>query len=94
MLKIRIAGTEGELRQIAHKVGTTNIKRFKRDNGKTTFAIDVQISVKDFLDNLDLNADMDSDTYTHSSNDNKPSYCNPQEIQADLEDLLQQINDK
>ncbi|MDX2502858.1 MAG: hypothetical protein QNL62_00055 [Gammaproteobacteria bacterium] len=95
MLKIRIAGTEGELRQIAHKVGTTNIKRFKRDNGKTTFAIDVQISVKDFLDNLDLNANMDSDTYIHSSsNDNKLSYCNPQEIQADLEDLLQQFNDK
>lgn len=54
MLKIRIAGTEGELRQIAHKAGSTRIKRFKRDNGKTTFAIDVEISVKDFLNNLDL----------------------------------------
>ena len=54
MLKIRIAGTEGELRQIAHKAGSTRIKRFKRNNGKTTFAIDVEISVKDFLNNLDL----------------------------------------
>ena len=50
MLKIRIAGTESELRQIAHKVGTTHIKRFKRDNGKTIFVIDVQISVNDFLE--------------------------------------------
>ncbi len=81
MLKIRIAGTESELRQIAHKAGSTRIKRFKRDNGKTTFAIDVQISVKDFLGNLDLNTSGASD-------------CNPQEIQAELEQLLDDISDK
>ncbi len=81
MLKIRIAGTESELRQIAHKAGSTRIKRFKRDNGKTTFAIDVQISVKDFLGNLDLSASEGSD-------------CNPQEIQAELEQLLDDISDK
>ena len=81
MLKIRIAGTESELRQIAHKAGSTRIKRFKRDNGKTTFAIDVQISVKDFLGNLDLSASEASD-------------CNPQEIQAELEQLLDDISDK
>ena len=52
MLKIRISGTEGELRQVAHKAGSTRIKRFKRENGKTMFAIDVEISVRDFLDNL------------------------------------------
>ncbi len=46
MLKIRIVGTEAELRQVAHKAGSTRIKRFKRDNGKTTFAIDVEITVK------------------------------------------------
>ncbi len=85
MLKIRIAGSESELRQIAHKAGSTRIKRFKRDNGKTTFAIDVQVSVKDFLGNLDLNS---SDTLSAKEN------CNPQEIQAELESLLNEIADK
>lgn len=83
MLKIRISGSENELRQIAHKVGTTQIKRFKRDNGKTTFALDVQISVESFLQNLDL-SDSQSDT-------DKP--CDPHEIQAELEDLLKEISD-
>ncbi|MDX2503740.1 MAG: hypothetical protein QNL62_04595 [Gammaproteobacteria bacterium] len=87
MLKIRIAGSEGELRQIAHKAGSTRIKRFKRENGKTTFAIDVKISVKDFLDNLDLNADS-------QDSDNTKNNCNPQEIQAELENLLEEIADK
>lgn len=86
MLKIRIVGTEGELRQIAHKAGSTRIKRFKRETGKTTFAIDVQISVKDFLGNLDLSAD--------SQREDKKADCNPQEIQAELEELLNEISDK
>ena len=89
MLKIRIAGKESELRQIIHKVGATNIRRFKRDNGKTTFAIDVQITVKDFLDNLELKSNDIAKT-----EGNKDSNCDPQEIQAELEDLLQQISDK
>lgn len=88
MLKIRIAGTESELRQIAHKVGTTHIKRFKRDNGKTVFAIDVQVSVKDFLNNLDLSSGQEGHGSNHSE------HCNPHEIQAELEDLLNEITDK
>ncbi len=87
MLKIRIAGTESELRQVAHKVGTTHIKRFKRDNGKTVFAIDVQISVKDFLNNMDLKT---SGAVADNSQHEK---CNPRAIQAELEDLLQEISD-
>ena len=88
MLKIRIAGTESELRQIAHKVGTTHIKRFKRDNGKTIFAIDVQISVNDFLKNMDLSS-------SHEEGDsNHHEHCNPHEIQAELEELLNEISDK
>ncbi len=87
MLKIRIAGSEAELRQIAHKLGTTHIKRFKRDNGKTVFAIDVQISVEDFLDNMDLkNTSAVAENSAHEK-------CNPKEIQAELEDLLQEISD-
>ncbi|MCK5648301.1 MAG: hypothetical protein KAI22_05425 [Gammaproteobacteria bacterium] len=88
MLKIRIAGTEDELRQIAHKAGNARIKRFKRDNGKTTFAIDVQISVNDFLNNLDLSS------YSETQDaDDKMDYSS-QMIQAELEDLLQEISDK
>ena len=34
MLKIRIAGTEDELRQIAHKAGSARVKRFKREKRK------------------------------------------------------------
>lgn len=103
MLKIRIAGTEGELRQIAHKTGSTRIKRFKRDNGKTTFAIDVEISVKDFLDNLDLSnaegsqlntAEGSQLNTTESSENNASNKCNSKEIQLELEALLEEISDK
>ncbi|MCW8931786.1 MAG: hypothetical protein OQL19_16325 [Gammaproteobacteria bacterium] len=87
MLKIRIAGTESELRQVAHKAGSTRIKRFKRENCKTSFAIDVEISVSDFLENLDLNSGSE-ETDSHEQK------CNPQEIQAELEDLLEEISDK
>ncbi len=88
MLKIRIAGSEGELRQIAHKLGTTHIKRFKRDNGKTVFAMDVQISVKDFLNNMDLKTTgVVADKSPHEK-------CNPRELQEELEELLQEIADK
>ncbi len=88
MLKIRIAGSESELRQIAHKAGSTRIKRFKRDNGRTTFAIDVQISVKDFLGNLDLSASEAEGSGSTLID------CNSQEIQAELEQLLDDISDK
>lgn len=90
MLKIRISGTEGELRQIAHKAGSTRIKRFKRDNGKKTYAIDVEITVKEFLGKLDLTPDSASDSQTGNDKLN----CNPKEIQAELEDLLDEISDK
>ncbi len=88
MLKIRIAGSESELRQIAHKIGSTHIKRFKRDNGKTVFAIDVQISVNDFLYNMDLKT---SGVVVDESANEK---YNTREIQAELEDLLQEISDE
>lgn len=84
MLKIRIAGSESELAQIAHKAGNTRIKRFKRDNGKTTYAIDVEISVKDFLENLDL---------SNSESEGNENYTT-QKIQAELESLLDEISDK
>ena len=95
MLKIRISGTEDELRQIAHKAGSTRIRRFKRDNGKTSYAIDVQISVKDFLDNLDLSSQSQNNAggFENTGADEKENY-NPQDIQAELEDLLQEISDK
>lgn len=86
MLKIRIAGSESELRQIAHKVGNTDIKRFKRNNGKTTYAMDVQVSVKDFLDKLNFSGNPLFDV--------ESSHCNPKEIQAELEELLDDITDK
>lgn len=91
MLKIRIVGSESELRQVAHKAGSTSIKRFKRDNGKTTFAIDVQISVKDFLENLDLTSD---NALTENLSSDPENTCNPQEIQIELENLLDEISDK
>jgi len=91
MLKIRIAGTEAELRQVAHKAGSTRIKRFKRDNGKTTFAIDVEITVKEFLGNLDLSSSSESNA--NEAHNDKTS-CNPKEIQAELEELLDDISDK
>ena len=95
MLKIRIAGTEGELRQVAHKAGSTRIKRFKRDNGKTTFAIDVEISVKDFLNNLDLsNAEGSQLNNAEGSEKNTAEKCNSKEIQRELEALLEEISDK
>jgi len=98
MLKIRIAGTEGELRQIAHKAGSTKIRRFKRENGKTTFAIDVQISVNDFLGNLDLNTkkpNLASNTPDLETADlEKSNNCDPRIIQAELEELLDEISDK
>ena len=101
MLKIRISGTEDELRKVAHKAGNTRIKRFKRDNGKTTFAIDVQISVSDFVENLDLNTD-DNETNQKEiqtqSNKAIPETikesCNPKEIQTELENLLGELLDE
>ena len=80
MLKIRISGKESELRQVARKVGTNDIKRFKRNNGKTTFALDVQISLQDFLQNMDLS-------------DSKQYNCNAQEIQTELEELLNKMDE-
>lgn len=94
MLKIRIAGTEGELRQVAHKAGSTRIKRFKRKNGKISFAIDVEISVKDFLDNLDLSHDPQDSGYQENVGSVSNANCNPKELQIELEELLDEISDK
>ncbi len=88
MLKIRIAGSESELRQIAHKVGTTNIKRFKHNNGKKTYAMDIQVSVNDFLGNLDFSEKYNKDSAL------EPIIikdCDTREIQAELEALLHEI---
>ncbi len=90
MLKIRISGSERELRQIAHKAGNARIQRFKRDKGKVSYAIDVQISVDDFLENLDLGASSIDD----SENDTQSGKCNPKEIQVELENLLDEMSDK
>ena len=78
MLKIRISGSESELKQVAHKAGNTHIQRFKHKKGKMTFAIDVQISVDDFLENLDLS-------------DDKEKNCNPRELQDELQSLLDEL---
>jgi len=98
MLRIRITGTESELRKVVHKTGTTRIKRLKRQNGQITYAIDVGISIDDFLDKIDLSADNDSaDTdniQTMSPDESDKETCNPQVIQAELEELLEEITDK
>ncbi len=85
MLKIRISGSESELKKVAYKAGNAPIQRFKRGHGKTGFAIDVQISVEDFLKNLDLSGD-------NQLSDNN-SGCNAQELQAELEYLLIELSD-
>ncbi len=90
MLKIRISGSERELRQIAHKAGNARIQRFKRDKGKVSYAIDVQISVADFLENLDLGLSPVDD----SVSDARLGNCNPKEIQVELENLLDEMSDK
>lgn len=87
MLKIRITGSENELRQIAHKAGNTNIKRFKHANGKTTHAIDIEISVTEFLSNIDLGLEADS-------GENKISMSNCNAIQSELQDVLKIIDEK
>lgn len=85
MLKIRISGSENELKQIAEKVGNTPIQRFRRNNGKTSFAIDLQISVGDFIQNIDLGS---SDMTAEGQNN-----CDTQEIQVELEGILAQLSD-
>jgi hypothetical protein len=89
MLKIRITGSENELRLIAHKVGTTKIKRFKHKNGKSTYAIDVQISVNDFLGNLDLSEKNNKETGPEILIKD----CDTREIQVELEALLKDMED-
>ncbi len=85
MLKIRISGSEIELKKVAYKAGNAPIQRFKRGHGRICFSIDVPISVEDFLKNLDLSDD-------NRLSDNK--LCNAQEIQTELEDLLAELSAK
>ena len=84
MLKIRISGSESELKQVAHKAGDARIQRFKHKKGKTTFAIDVQISVNDFLENLDLSDNKDPEE--------KKDECNPQQLQDELQNILDELS--
>jgi hypothetical protein len=95
VLKIRIVGTENELRQISHKIGNTQIQRFKRATGKTIFAIDVQISVIDFINNLDLSKiRKDLSNQVHRGEKKvKKGHCDPQKIQAQLQVILNQLNE-
>ena len=83
MLKIRISGSESELKQVSHKAGNAHIQRFKHKKGKITFAIDVQISVIDFLENLDLSDD-------NVIKEEKKN-CNPRELQDELQSLLDEL---
>ncbi len=84
MLKIRISGSESELKQVAHKAGDAHIQRFNHKKGKTTFAIDVQISVNDFLENLDLSDD-------NRSKEEKKG-CDPQALQNELQNILDELS--
>jgi len=88
MLKIRISGSESELKQVAHKAGNTHIQRFKHKKGKMTFAIDVQSSVDDFLENLDLSDDNSSKEEKKEEKKN----CNPRELQDELQSLLDELS--
>ncbi|MCK5696935.1 MAG: hypothetical protein KAI02_02160 [Gammaproteobacteria bacterium] len=86
MLKIRISGSESELKKVAHKAENSSIQRFNRGHGKTSFAIDIQISVEDFVNNLNLSSD------NQFSNHN--NMCNAQKIQTELESLLVELSAK
>jgi len=90
MLKIRISGSESELKKVAYKAGNAPIQRFKRGHGKTGFAIDVQISVEDFVKNLDFSSDNQLSDNQRSNN----NACNAQEIQTELEGLLAELSAK
>ena len=82
MLKIRISGTRKELEQISKVMEDADIKTYRHKSGKTTFAIDSKISVKDFLAK---NTEPDPSTLTHEQNLKK--------VTDDLNELLDVIND-
>ena len=82
MLKIRISGTRKELEQISKVMDDADIKIFRHKSGKTTYAIDSKISVKDFLAK---NSEEDPSSLTHEQNIKK--------ISDDLNDLLDVISE-
>ena len=82
MLKIRISGTKKELEQISKVMDDAEIKTFRHKSGKTTYAIDSKISVKDFLAK---NREEDPANLTHEQNIKK--------ISDDLSDLLDVISE-
>ncbi|MFK5895159.1 MAG: hypothetical protein QM504_18245 [Pseudomonadota bacterium] len=85
MLKIRISGTRQELEQVVAQIQDGKIQQFRHKNGKTTYAIDSKISVKDFLaSNMDT-----EEPKTHAE---KMKELN-KELNQELSDLLQVIND-
>ena len=88
MLNIRIAGSEFELRQVSEHLGHANIRPFQRKNGKTTYILDLQIEVDELLNNTNL-SNQKSTRYGKDS-----GQCNALEIQAELEDLLNEISDE
>jgi hypothetical protein len=93
MLKIRITGSESELRQVASQAGANRIRRVKRQNGKTIFALDLHISAQDFLNSYNPNSKSSSQPTVEDSievSDIQKGY-NPQDIQAELEELLYEI---
>lgn len=62
MLKIRISGSFAELEQISQHMLNSEIKKFKTAQGKTTYAIDTQISVSDFLAQNDFAHELEHET--------------------------------
>lgn len=85
MLKIRISGTRQELQSVVAQIQDGKIQQFRHKNGRTTYAIDSKISVKDFLAS---NAITD-EPKTHAE---KMKALN-KELNEELTDLLNVIND-
>jgi len=85
MLKIRISGTRQELEQVIAQIQDGKIQQFRHKNGRTTFAIDSKISVKDFL----ASNQVDDEPKTHAE---KMKVLN-KELNEELTDLLNVIND-
>ncbi len=84
MLKIRISGTHKELKQVVTHIKDGEIRQFKHKSGKTTYAIDSKISVKDFL----ASNKKTEQPGTHAEKMKKLN----KELDKELNDLLKVIN--
>lgn len=87
MLKIRIAGTEEELKRVAGRVPQATIQKYRLPNGKLSFAIDVLISVDDFLENIDLTDPDNQDNQFDDVSEER------QTLTAELEELLEMFEE-